>query len=111
MHERGGRANTVFCRQSQSWDHLGQMPAQLLLGGFVKQAQELSLEGFQQTGSAERHFLRGIGCAHSDERIRIRQSFYQLREECGTLKDQPRDLIGLADGTAIAAAQLVQKRT
>jgi hypothetical protein len=24
------------------------MPAQLLLGGFVKQAQELSLEGLQQ---------------------------------------------------------------
>jgi ribulose kinase len=73
-------------------------------------ASSSSLEGFQQTGSAERHFLRGIGCAHSDERIRIRQSFYQLREECGTLKDQPRDLIGLADGTAIAAAQFVEKR-
>ena len=86
------------------------MPAQLPLGGFVEQVQEPSLEGFEQIGSAQRHFLCGIGCAHSDERIRIRQSFYQLREECGTPKDQARDLIGLTNGTAVAAAQLVQKR-
>jgi hypothetical protein len=93
-----------------SRQHLRDMPSNLLLIALRDLIDELGPEAAQIFGMARRDLLNGIGRAHSDQRV-VRQ--HPRKDDF----EQPRigehfrhDFIRSADGTSVAAPELIENR-
>ncbi|MGB8326378.1 MAG: hypothetical protein WCE48_02235 [Steroidobacteraceae bacterium] len=93
-----------------SRQHLRDMPSNLLLIALRDLIDELGPEAAQIFGMARRDFLNGIGRTHSDQRV-VRQHPRKDDVEQSRMGEHFRhDFIRPADGTSVAAAELIENR-
>jgi hypothetical protein len=89
----------------ETWNHLGEVPAEFDLRGFSEQAEQLGFVAVEEARLLRGNFFGGVGRAHADGGIVVPEAGDEFAEELWLFQNEFDRFVSAADGAPVGACE------